>query len=460
MKIFTKAMFKPALCAAVGSALLLTPTAHAKSTAEEAAELGGKQYTCMGAEAAGNADGSIPAFSGQWSGSYPGMQHREGYDPGPYAAEKPLFTISSKNAAQYAAHLTEGQKALLTKYPDNFRMPVYASHRDFRYPDWVCDTVKKNAATAELVHDGLGLTGTTGGIPFPFPKNGLEAQWNMQLPHRAWTEESLSDQFIVYADGRRSAGRVRYGILSLWNDPKTRGSNQDKINSYYLLETLLPERDKGSLIVGWTPNDTSTDRQTWAYNPGTRRVRQAPEFGFDTPQGAGGFRTVDDDRLFNGSPERYDFKIVGKKEIYVPYQIYAINDPAVKYPQLLTPGTVNPDYMRYELHRVWLIEATLKPGNRHIYARRQFYVDEDSWHALWADNYDGRGGLWRASFATYFYAPSIEGFQAGVSVYHDLTANAYYVDRLVNESRQWWSLNTGRLKPEMFSPDAAQRGGH
>ncbi|WP_241696157.1 DUF1329 domain-containing protein [Solimonas terrae] len=446
--------------AAIVLGTLAAQSAFAKVSAEQAAQLGGDKLTCMGAERAGNADGSIPAYSGKWLGAaWPGAT-QNGYNPGPYADEKPLFTIDSDNLAQYAERLTEGQKALLKRYPKAFTMPVYASHRDFRYPDWVCDAVRKNATSAELVHDGLGFTGTTGGIPFPFPSDGLEAQTNMQNPHRAWTEQGILDQFVVYPNGNRAPGRVVYKILSVWNDPKHRGSNQDEVNSYFYSETLLPERDKGAITLGWTPNDNSIDRQAWFYSPGTRRVRQAPEFGFDTPQGAGGFRTVDDDRLFNGSPERYDWQLLGKKEIYVPYDSFKQNDPAVRYDQLLPPSSVNPQYMRYELHRVWVLEATVKQGYRHIYAKRRFYVDEDSWHALWVDNYDARGQLWRASMVNYFYSPAIEGFQAGIAIYHDLTANAYYVDRLVNESKQWWQLNQGGLSADMFSPDAASRHGH
>ncbi|MGV2481292.1 UNVERIFIED_CONTAM: DUF1329 domain-containing protein, partial [Salmonella enterica subsp. enterica serovar Weltevreden] len=87
-------------------------------------QLGGDKLTCMGAERAGNADGSIPEFSGKWLGAAPGGKTGNGYDPGPDAAEKPLFTITAQNMAQYADKLTEGQKALLKRYPQSFRMPV------------------------------------------------------------------------------------------------------------------------------------------------------------------------------------------------------------------------------------------------------------------------------------------------------------------------------------------------
>lgn len=453
-------MKKILLSCVVVSGSLLASSAFAKTTAEEAAQLGGDKLTCVGAERAANADGSIPAFSGKWQGAWSDAAKGSTYDPGPYAAEKPLFIITEQNVEQYAARLTEGQKALLKRYPKTFRVPVYPSHRDFRYPDWVCDTIKKNATTADVVSNGLGITGTTGATPFPFPKAGIEAQWNMQYPHRAWTEESTQDQAVVYANGSKTFGRVYYRIYSPWNNPHQRGSNQDKINSYFNVLTLLPERDKGSIYTGWTPNDDTLDRQTWFYSPGTRRVRQAPEFGFDTPQGAGGFRTVDDDRLFNGSPERYDWKLVGKQEIYIPYNTYKMNDPALKYSDMLTPNSLNPDLMRYELHRVWVLEATVKKGYRHVYAKRRFYLDEDSWHAVWVDNYDSRGQLWRASMVNYFWSPAIQGFQAGIALFHDLNADVYFADRMVNESKTGWKLNAGDLTADMFAPDAAQRSGH
>ncbi|WP_243393590.1 DUF1329 domain-containing protein [Solimonas fluminis] len=445
---------------AAGLIATALPMAHAKGTPEEIAALGGK-LTCVGAERAGNADGSVAAWTGKWSDSYPGYNGPGKYSPGPYADEKPLFTITAQNAAQYEAKLTAGQKELLKRYPQSFRMPVYPSHRDFAYSAKVCEALRKNAASGEVVNDGMGVQAVSGAPAIPFPKSGIEAHWSMVTPHRAWTELVVSDSAVVYPNGNKSWGRVDYKILSLSNDPKQTRSSQDQIDSYFKVRTLLPERQNGELFIGWNPNDYhNDDRQTYFYSPGTRRVRQAPEFGFDTPQGAGGFRTVDDDRLFNGSPERYDWKLVGKKEIYVPYNAFRQNDTSVSYDTLLTPNTLNPDYQRYELHRVWVLEATVKSGYRHAYARRTFYIDEDSWHALWVDNYDGRGNLWRASMVNYFWAPEIGGFQAGVAVYHDLTAGAYFADRLVNQSKQWWLLNQGGLTPEMFSESAAKRSGH
>ncbi|MGH8461306.1 MAG: DUF1329 domain-containing protein [Stenotrophobium sp.] len=450
-------------CAAAVVAVLPVQSALAKVSAAEAAELNGSKLTCEGAERAGSADG-VAAFTGKYVGTWPGMRHPNGaagYEPGPFANEKPLFTITAQNMAQYESKLTEGEKALLKKYPNSYRMNVYPSHRDFGFAPWVCDTTKKNAVTAEVIHDGHGITGISGAIPFPFPQSGLEAIWNVINPHRAWTEKVTYDVADVYANGSIAWGKNRFMTLNPGNNPDQRGSFQDKFNAYFYTSYLLPERDKGFTAVGYQPNDYTHDAtQSWQYLPGIRRVRQAPEVGFDYPVPPAGLRTVDDDYGFNGSPERYTWKLIGKKEFYVPYDNFKINDPAVSYKDLIKPNTVNPEYERYELHRVWVIEGDLKPGVRHIYSKRIVYADEDSWLALLADNYDARGQLFRTTLVNYFYSQQSKAFHRGATIYNDLTSGAYEATYLSNGAGDnWWQINIP-LKPSMFSPEAAARGGH
>jgi hypothetical protein len=444
------------LAAAMG--LACCGVAQAKVPAEKAAELDGPRYTCMGAERAGSA-GGVAEYTGKFMGTWPGQSKKSGYEPGPYKDEKPLFTITAANMAEHADKLTEGQKALLKQY-SNYKMLVYPSHRDFRNADWVCDAVKKNATTAEVVHDGLGITGTSGAIPFPFPQGGLEAIWNVINPHRAWTEQSVYDIANVYANGSIAWGRIKFMTLDPGRDPQKRGSYQDKIGAYFFQSYLLPERDKGFTAVGYQPNDYTKDAtSSWQYLPGLRRVRQAPEVGFDYPVPPAGMRTVDDDYVFNGSPERYTWKLVGKKEFYIPYHNFRLQDPSLKYKDLITPNTINPDYVRYELHRAWVVEGTLKPGVRHIYARRVLYADEDTWMAMWADNYDARGQLWRTAFAGYFYSQESKALHRGATIYHDLQSKAYEAGYLNNEQPDGSRRINIPLTPAQFSPDAAARAG-
>lgn len=453
-------LFRLALPAIAVSALMSAAPAWAKLNADEIKSLG-TTLTPMGAEREANKDGTIPAYSGKWLGIPPGVNFKGTgkHHPDPYASEKPLFVITAQNIAQYAEHLTEGQKALFKKYPGTFRIPVYPSHRDFRYSDKVLANVKENAAQAELVDGGMGVKGVYGGPGFPIPKTGMELMWSTKSAPLAWNEVATYDQAVVYPDGNTAWGRVSYKIMANVNNLNGGRKDWNGMASNFNVLTLIPEREKGSIIVGNEQWDYANHpRQAWQYNPGTRRVRQLPSFGFDMPQGPGGFRTVDDDRLFNGSPERYDWKIAGKKEIYIPYHAYKLDDPKVKYADMLTKGHINPDLTRYELHRVWVLEATLKQGVRHQYAKRVLYVDEDSWNPVLADNYDSRGQLWRVSMVNLIYAYELQGYHARVAVYHDLLSGAYLADRLINEQKAP-KLNTGELNDSNFTAEAARQEG-
>ncbi|MDN0083498.1 DUF1329 domain-containing protein [Crenobacter sp. SG2305] len=445
------------VCLAAASA-----SGWAKVSQAEADKLG-KELTCIGAEKAGNKDGTIPAYSGKWLGVPPGLGYKGTGTPlpDPYASEKPLFVITAQNMGQYGERLTPGMKALLKKYPDSYNIPVYPSHRDFRYAEWVCKTAKENAQVGELQDEGMGVDALTGAPAFPIPKSGLELLWNSLLPVRAWKEQAVYDQAVVYPKGNIAWGRVKYDILAPVNDPteKQRPHTTNVLSSYFLTSVLLPERQAGEIYVGKESNNfKTTPRDTWSYNPGTRRVRQAPQFGFDMPFGPGGFRTVDDDRLFNGSPERYNWRIVGKREYYIPYDAYRFDDPSRKYADILKPGHADPDAMRYELHRVWVLEATLKQGYRHQYAKRVMYLDEDTYHMVMADNYDARGQLWRVAQQNYVYAYDMKAFQARTALFYDLVSGAYLADRLSNQQNAP-SLNAANFTADHFTPDAARRAG-
>ena len=449
------------LGAGVFGLCLSTTAVYAKATAEEIAKLGGDELTCMGAEKAGTESGVAP-YEGKWFKKWPGVKSEHGYEPGPYADEKPLFTITAANMAEYADRLTEGQKGMFAKYPDVFKMHVYPSHRDFKFVDWVCDVVKKNAQEAEVVDEGLGVSGTGGAIPFPFPKTGAEAIWNVINPHRAWTEKVTYDTADVYENGTIAWGKSEFRTMNLCNNPiaTERCQYTDQVNAYFFVKTLLPARSNGEVSVGYQPNNfKSNATQAWQYQPGIRRVRKAPEVGFDYPVPPAGLRTVDDDYIFNGSPERYNWKLVGKKEIYVPYHNFKINDPALSYDELITPKTINPEYMRYELHRVWVIEAYLKDGVRHIYKKRRIYADEDTWLALIAESYDNQDALWRVNWAAYFYSQESGTYHRSVSLYHNLTSGAYEATYLTNGAGDnWWRINT-EMRKQDFSPQAAARAG-
>jgi len=436
--------------------------AHAAVSPQEAAKLG-KELTCVGAEQAGNAEGTIPPYTGKYLGEVPGWNHVKysGDQPvDPYAAEKPILVITAANMSQYEAHLTDGQKALLKKYPTTYKMNIYPGHRDFRYPDYVCRRAMSNALHAKLVDDGMGLEGL-GQVPFPIPKTGMELLWNHQLPARAYTEEKTTDLASVLPNGSIGWGKAYARGLSQANSPAVEPTTDGKIQAMSSNLTLKPARDNGSLTIAHEPyNFAANPRQAWSYSPSTRRVRQLPGYGYDQPMiGTNGTMTVDEDRLFNGSPERYDWKIIGKREIYIPANAYKANAGTIKYADLLTPNHPNPEFMRYELRRVWVLEADLKEGYRHIYGKRVLFLDEDTWSAVMADNYDTRGQLWKHAMINYYYHPDMSGWQAGSQFFIDLNSGQYTGYGMSNEEKKGPILNEGKFTPDQYTADAARANG-
>lgn len=443
---------------------VIASTAQAKATSEEIDKLG-KSLTCMGAEKSGTPSG-VPEYTGKWLGTPAGIQytpHTGQHPVDPYANEKPVFSITAENLSKYADRLTDGQKAMFAKFPKTYRIPVYQGHRDFRYPDFVCASVKKNAQDAVLNEDGLGISNAVkGGIAFPFPKSGLELAFNNLIPFRAFSEQTLRDSAYVMQDGVTVFGRADNRSMGVLNAPEAAGKPLEGTLSQGMNATKLPEREKGGVSINMEPVDFGKSKRLgWSYDPGTRRVRQIPEYGFDQPlSGTGGKLTIDSDRLFNGSPERYNWKILGKKEIYVPANAYRIHANTVKYADLLKPGHENPDFMRYELRRVWMLEATIKEGYRHLYGKRVLFIDEDTGHAVMSDIYDARGQLWQQALINYYYAFDANAWHAGTSFYHDLNGGGYVAYNLFQERQLGPILNKGDLRASMFTPEAARNAGN
>lgn len=448
--------------------LLLTNSVAvlAKVSPEEAAKLG-NELTCAGAEAAGNADGSIPPFSGKWLGTPPGVEYTPnvGQHPvDPYSEDKPKFIIDGKNWKDHAAKLTVGQQALFERYPSTFQIPVYQGRRDFRYPDEICDIMKKNAVDAELIDEGFGFSGYKGAVPFPIPdmNQPMQVLANHNFPYRAFTYRTVRDVADVSSNGNISWGRADNKGFNITNSPEQLGTPMEGVMAYGITRTLKPIRSKGNATVTSEPvNFKRGNRLAWTYNPGTRRVRQLPEYGFDTPLAAtSGKLTIDSDRLMNGSPERYDWHLLGKKEIYIPANAYKIHANTVKYDDLLQVGHANPKYMRYELRRVWVLEGRLKDGYRHKYGRRTLYIDEDTWHGVMSDFYDTRDQLMQHAYINYYYAFDMNAWQAGSSFYHDLTSGGYVGYNLFQEREIGPVLNEGGFTKEMFTPAALRRLSH
>ena len=440
--------------AVAGLAALITSfAAHAGVSAAEAAKLG-TTLTPIGAEVAGNKAGTIPAFSGEknfpadvknmkratledWRKNKPDTLENKFKEGAGADVQKILFTINKANMDKYKANLTEGHKALFAKYP-TYKMNVYKTVRTAYWPKEIEEATKLNATTASL--EGTdGVKGAKLGFPFPIPKNGAEVIWNHKLKFRGTSAKRFNNQAIVKPDGS-------FLITKLVEDVKFKYATLEapgdgSVYTYYMSEVLSPPRVAGTITLVHETSDVSTGgRSAWLFSPGLGRVTKAPDVGFDNPAlGTDNEQYNDQIDVFNGSLTRYNWKLVGKKEMYIPYNSYALNSPKLKYKDMLSKFHLNQDHPRYELHRVWVVDATLKAGTSHNFSRRTFYVDEDSWSIAAVDCYDGRGAVWKVQEAHLLTAPFIPTTTGLPEVIYDLQSGRYFATTLVNEdpSTDW-----------------------
>lgn len=433
--------------------------AMAAVTPEQAAELG-KNLTPVGAERAGNADGSIPAWNNGITSAPAGYEKGQ-HHIDPYSADKVLFTITKANMEQYKAHLTAGQVKLFETYPDTFKMNVYQTRRSASMPPHVYDAIKVNATKAELVLGGNGIANAVMGIPFPIPSNGLEVIWNHITRYRGVSAEITASQAAPTSSGDYTLMEMKNSINFKYTEPDMTAEQLEKDNIVFKYKQIItqPARLAGTaLLVHETLNQDAESRKAWTYNSGQRRVRRAPNVAFDTPGTAtDGLRTTDDFDMYNGSPSRYNWKLIGKKEIYIPYNSYKLHAKGLDYDSLIQPGHINQDYVRYEKHRVWQVEATLKDGMRHTYKKRVFFIDEDNWQVSIADIYDNRDQLYRVAMAHELNYYELPASWSTLEVFHDLQARRYLAQGLDNQSKMYDF--DAKLKDKEFTQSALRRAG-
>ena len=417
----------------------------------------GNDLTPFGGEKAASADGVIPAWEGGITTPPAGYKVGD-HHPDPFASDRPLYTVTASNLSQYQDKLTAGHIALLKAYAD-YKLEVYPTHRSASNPQRIYDATKKNATTARLTEGGNGITGSVVGTPFPIPENGLQVIWNHLTRYRGVAASRHIGQAAPQRNG--SYTLVDFEDEFLFNYCRDGITEADLDNTliYFKQAVIAPARLAGTILLAHeTMDQVKEPRRAWVYNAGRRRVTRAPNVAYDNPgTAADGQRTSDQFDMFNGAPDRYNWNLVGKKEIIIPYNSYRLHSDQVKYNDILKPLHINQDLARYELHRVWVVDATLKSGTSHLYSRRTFYVDEDSWQILAADQYDGRGAIWRVSEAHCINYYDAQVFWSTLEVHTDLQNGRYLVIGLDNEGPTY-NFNLKRT-PADYSPDSLRRDG-
>ncbi|GLR66958.1 hypothetical protein GCM10010909_16380 [Acidocella aquatica] len=416
---------------AASSAIALKAACPARAAAPRNADLLKSTLTPLGAEKAGNADGSIPPWTGGFTAPADWTPSSRSI-PDFFAADQKLLSIDSSNFQQYQDVISPGVAALIRKY--GYSVDIYPTHRTACAPQWVYDNTAQNCLNAQPNSKGAryGFTGAYGGIPFPIPdegeNQGAEIIWN-----------HICRWFGVYYNGIFSAFLVSNGQVELTQTIKV-----NETNTYYLpsgsvasydgflakirVHVTAPPTSEGEQFVEYdSTNPLQLPQEAWQLLPGQGRVRKAPELQFDTPDAlSGGVGNWDDQFGFTGSPIKYDWKVLGKKEMYVPYNNNAqyLQSPAV----ILQKNFVNPQYTRWEKHRVWVLDATLAPGQRHVVPHRRMYVDEDTWTITVEEQYDAQGNLWKVVTNFNQVCPQVPGTLFGKTAIYDLQTDQYVLD--------------------------------
>ena len=430
--------------------------AHARVDAAQAARLG-QDLMPLGGERAGNAAGTIPSWEGGLStppANYqPGMHH-----PDPYAADQELYRVDKSNMGQYKALLTPGYQKLLEKSPDYY-LRVLPSRRSAASPQRIYDATRYNATNAGLIAGGNGIEGTAAGIPFPIPQSGQEVIWNHITRYRGEQVRMVTNHAAVLKGGDYVLVKRERDLMFIYGREGLTPADLDNTLFFYKYVVTAPSKLAGSaLVVQETLDQVLAIRKAWRFNRGERRVRRLPMLAYDAMQpDTNGMATADVVDSYNGAPDRYEWTLVGKQEMLVPYNSYAVHQKGIAYEKILQAKHVNPELLRHELHRVWVVDATLRKGFSHPYGARRFYLDEDSWQILAVDLYDKNGelvGLQEAHPISYYDIPT---FFSTLETIYDFKGERYFVDGLDN-NEPMYDFNV-QLKKSDFTAAALRREG-
>ncbi|WP_295681290.1 DUF1329 domain-containing protein [uncultured Nevskia sp.] len=405
--------------------------------ASPAAASGSAGLTPVGAEQGSNAAGTIPP----WTGGLTRSQWPAAFKPGgklvdPFPNDKPKYTITASNFVQYVGQLSDGHRALFAKYPD-YTMPVYETRRTVAFPQAIYDATKANNGRASAPAAD-SLEGAKLGFPFPQPKTGVEVLWNHRVRYRGDAVQLSYKQAVVAADGAiRNLGNVVFRVLFRYGNISQPGDvTRDNMLAYGTLSVAKPGGSPEFVaLFHETANSLKTARGIWVLLVNVGKMFRVPPIGYDQPfPETDAIQFIDMVDMYNGLFDRYVWKLTGKRELLIPYNAYRLSDGRYKNAQLLTKGHFNQAGTRYELHRVWVVEATLRPSNNHSFGRRLFYVDEDSWNVVLVENYDPTGRLWRFQEGHLLPLYDVQAAFAVPSLTYDLKAGSYFAERLFSES--------------------------
>lgn len=449
----------PALCISL-LALASATTSHAAVSQAQANRLG-NSLTPFGAIRAGNSEGTIPRWTGGDTTIPDGYEGTGDHHINPYPDDQPLYEVTADNMDEYRDVLADGVVKMLNAYPETFRLRVFQTRRTHTAPNHIVENTRNNAVRASLVDGGNGVQDAFGGYPFPIlhgssEDQAMQAMWNHLLRWRGrWAEREYSE--VVVVGGKYQGVTMRQEVFFNWNKEGGSPETLDNIVNYYLSTVIAPkEYAGGGILVHETLDQVKEPRKAWGFSAGD--VRRAPSLGYDAPiRSSGNLRTVDDTDVFNGALDRYHWEYKGLQEKLIPYNNFEITSDQYTYDDVLDTRHLNADLARWELHRVHVVEANLREDARHLYHKRVFYIDEDSWNIALVDQYDNEGNLYRVTMAMLKNFYDLPGVWTDLEVYYDLKLGIYHATGLINESSGTRTFKNDFPGKRYFSPFTLRR---
>ncbi len=420
-----------------------------------------EDFTPEGGDRAASKDGAVPAYTGKQSAE-------PGWEWGKYRGdfwkhknEKLLYSIDASNVDKYVDKLTPGQVALV-KQKKGYRMDVYPSHRECQVPDFVAQNSKANLTGAKLDSTGEQLqTAALPGVAFPQPKNGAEAILNYIYRYHG---EGLEWPKMITVVSPRPGSNEWIDIVSPqhvffpWGKPgKVTPQEVDQMSNAAFFKMESPPALAGQAFV--QRQYFNKPSETFYYFPGQRRVRRMPAYTHDAPIiGMENQYLIDEASMFYGSIDRFNWKLVGKKEMLVPYNAFGMYKFKDKLHDVATPDGIAAKNRRYEMHRVWVVEATVKPSARHVDSKKVFYLDEDSWLALVGEDYDAQGKLWKVRESYPIPVWELGGTcDNSPFVQYDVINGRYVMDQATfgqGQDIHWYEqINDPRFKSDFFTAE-------
>ena len=345
--------------------------------------------TAVGAEAAASNDRVVPAYSEGLRRFAERRRPKRGERlDHPFAADAPLFTVDRNSMKAHSALLSEGHKHLLRQHA-RYRMAVYPSRRSVSFPSVIEQASLANEMSARLV-DADEIAGVHMGVPFRRPKTGVEVIWNHRLRYRGQANDWVYNRGVRHESGDLEINQARWKFLAHYNrvTSTSQTARDDLIYQALLLIEPAEEYPQFQIVAHEALSPGVTRRKLWGNISPRSKTTLIPGDNDALGIFSRKIRFGDMFDVFSGITDAYVYKLIGKREMIVPYNAFAFSvDVGLRPEDVLTPDHPNPDFARYEHHRVWVVEASLRQGKGHTFDRRVFYVDEDSWAILMVDCY-------------------------------------------------------------------------